>query len=437
MRKLSYTVLAAIAILFAAVSLQAAALDNSALWRPRFATPVIIALDSASNRQFTAEIRSSSAAVGWSAIITNDLKAWNCQIISAQFAAANINRSTEAGWKVVIRAPADASPELFSLIISNSERICTQGQCVQVIESFATNFYVLHMADEQIVQEFHNVPSGMWYTTVGTAEEFAWEQQTINIINPRFVFITGDQIDFNGALDGYNNWSNWGYSPGGSRDFTVQETMTIEQRLADMYKSYHLGFRVPYVSCPGNHDVPPTGWQLHGSSPLIYWHAYGVTNYESNFGQRSWSFRMGDFYVLMHDWSESSLKTWANNDYTNALNDPTIKYRLIGQHYVTDQAVVPSNVSLMLIGHTHTTATYQSAPYYIYVDGPAFSYGTCGFFNFQRAGSSWICDQTTAPRNTATDVWRLFGDNGSPRKVRADQPDAMNVTATSDRKSVV
>jgi hypothetical protein len=140
---------------------------------------------------------------------------------------------------------------------------------------------------------------------------------------------------------------------------------------------------------------------------------------------------MGDFYVLMHDWSDSSLKTWAATDYSVALSDPGIKYRLVGQHYNTDQAFVPSFCDLMLLGHGHSTATVQSSPYYIYEDGPAFKYGTCGFFNFRRAQKGWTCDQTASPRNTGKDVWPLFTDNGVTRKVRSNQPDAMNITSGS------
>ncbi len=416
---------------------QAAPTNNAAMWRPRFATPSIVALDTVTNRQFTAEISASSAANSWSASLGNDLKAWACPIVSARY--ASINRGTQPGWQVTLSVPSDASPELFSLTVSCSEVVCRQDMAVSVIPMFATNFYVLHMADEQIVQEFHNAASGQWYTTVGTAEEFNWEQEPINLINPRFVMATGDHIDFNGCFDVYNNWGNWAtlygldynYKPSGTRYFSQQETSDIEAKLTSLYFSYHK-FRVPYVECPGNHDVPPTSVYLKAPSPpYVYWHSIGASFYEANWGQRSWSFRMGDFYVLMHDWSESYLKSWANNDYTNALKDPGVTYRLVGQHYVSDQGIMPGAVSLMLLGHTHTTATYQTSPYYVYVDGPAFSYGTCGFFNFKRVPNGWTCDQTASARDTAKDVWPLFTAKGATRKVRSNRADAMNVTANS------
>src|SRR5206468_4541602 len=115
----------------------------------------------------------------------------------------------------------------------------------------------------------------------------------------------------------------------------------------------------------------------------------------------------------------------------SALNDPTITYRLIGQHYTNDQAMVPGACDLMLVGHGHATATLQSAPYFIYQDGPAFRYGTTGFFNFKRLPKGWECAQTTGPRDTTKDVWPLFTANGAAKKVRTDQPDAMNITADS------
>jgi hypothetical protein len=145
---------------------------------------------------------------------------------------------------------------------------------------------------------------------------------------------------------------------------------------------------------------------------------------------------MGDFYVLMHDWSDAALKDWAGRDYEAALNDPAIKFRLIGQHYhakwsgapTGNDAFRPAKCDLMLIGHGHKTVTVQSEPYYIYMERAAFFWGTAGFFNFQRTADGWTCDQTVAPRDEARDVWPLFTDNGAATKVRASQPDSMNLT---------
>jgi hypothetical protein len=418
-------------------SLEAAPRNDGALWRPRLATPALAALDTIASRQFTAEVRASSVASAWSVTISNDLSAWSCQVLTATY--STINRGTEPGWQITASLPTNAPPELFTVAVSCSESVSVQSQALSVVPTFATDFYILHMADEQIVQEFHNAPSGQWYTTVGTAEEFNWEKEPINLINPRFVIATGDHIDFNGCFDAYNNWGNWAtlyganynYQPSGTRYFTQQETSDIEAKLTSLYFAYHV-FRVPYVECPGNHDVPPTSEYLKAPSPpYVYWHSIGASFYETNWGQRSWSFKMGDFYVLMHDWSEGSLKTWAASDYNAALNDPSIKYRMVGQHYNSDQAFIPSTCDLMLVGHGHTTATLQSSPYYIYEDGPAFSYGTCGFFNFRRGQNGWTCDQTGSARNTAKDVWPLYTDNGVTRKVRSNRADAMNITANS------
>jgi hypothetical protein len=201
-----------------------------------------------------------------------------------------------------------------------------------------------------------------------------------------------------------------------------------------MYKDCHTGYRVAYVETPGNHDVTPPKKVLKGSP--IDWHPISARIYEQQFGQRSYSFRMGDFYVLMHDWSDAGLKAWAAKDYETALDDPTIKFRLIGQHYYTkwsgaptgNDAFRPDKCDLMLIGHGHKTVTVQTSPYYIYMDRAAFFWGTAGFFNFERTADGWTCDQTVAPRDEARDVWPLFTDNGAAKNVRASQPDTMNLT---------
>jgi hypothetical protein len=405
--------------------------NDAALWRPRLVTPAIVALDSKADRQFTAEVKVSSVAKGWKASIANDLKSWPCKVVSATY--SKINNGTEPGWQIKIRIPADASPELFGLTISSSEGVSVQPQSVSITPIFETNFYILHITDEQIDNQYHTDPSGQYQHGSGTWEELKWMQEPVNLIHPRFVLITGDQIDFNGALDGWNNWPNWGYNPHNHRTFSEQETKDIEARLSDLYKDCHKGYYVAYVEAPGNHDVTPPGKLLKGSG--INWHPISARFYEQNFGQRDYSFRMGDFYVLMHDWSSARLKAWAAKEYQSALNDPTIKFRLIGQHFYKNsdakEPFVPTNCDLMLIGHGHRTKTIQTSPYYIYEERAAFFWGTAGFFNFRRTADGWTCDQTVGPRDESKDVWPLFTDNGVTKKVRADQPDTMNITTKS------
>jgi hypothetical protein len=416
-------------------STEAATANDAALWRPRFVTPAIVALDSDTNRCFLAEVKAPPSAKHWSASIANDLKRWPCQIASATY--GKINNGAEPGWQIKISVSADVSPELFGLTIASSEGVSTQNQSVSVVPAFATNFYILHITDEQIVNKIHTDPSGQYYKMVGTWDEMQWMQQPVNLINPRFVLITGDQIDFNGALDGWNNWANWGYMPHGKKTFSQKETTELENRLSEMYKDCHQGYRVAYVETPGNHDVTPPGKLLLGSTND--WHPISARIYEEQFGQRDYSFRMEDFYVLMHDWSSARLKVWAEKDYAAALSDPAIKYRLIGQHFHApwdgapsgNYAFIPAHCDLMLIGHGHTTTTVQTSPYYIYEEHAAFFYGTAGFFNFRRAPDGWSCDQTVSPRDEKKDVWPLFTANGGVKKVRCDQPDSMNLATNS------
>jgi len=410
---------------------QAASANDAALWRPRFVTPAIVALDNPANRQFTAEAKASPSASGWRASIANDLKSWPCRIVSATY--ATIDNGTEPGWQIHISIPPETSPELFDLTISSSEGVSRQNQCVSVVPAFETNFYILHITDEQIVNQYHTDPSGQYYKMVGTWEEMKWMQEPVNLIHPRFVLVTGDQIDFNGALDGWNNWANWGYQPHGKKVFSRQETTELENRLSEMYKDCHRGYRVAYVETPGNHDVTPPGKRLVGST--INWHPISARVYAEQFGQRDWSFRMGDFYVLLHDWSSARLKSWAARDYAAAVADPAVKFRLVGQHFYTNsdckEPFMPAKCDLMLIGHGHRTATIQTSPYCIYEDRAAFLFGTAGFFNFQRTADGWSCDQTAEPRDENKSVWPLFTANGATKKVRANRPDTMNIATNS------
>lgn len=422
-------------LLLAAIALDAASLTDASLWRPRFATPGIVALDSAADRQFVAEVKATPSATGWKASLANDLKTWPCQVTSAVY--SKINNATEPGWRITVSVPADISPELFGLAISSSEGTATQRQSVSVIQNFATNFYLLHLSDEQIVNEMHTDPSGQYHHGVGTWEEMKWMQEPINLINPRMVLVTGDQIDFNGALDGWNNWPNWGFRPGGKKHFSKEETLALEKRLSNMYKDCHTGYDVPYVETPGNHDVTPPGKLLSGTK--IDWYPISSKFYEQEFGQRSWSFRMGDFYVLMHDWSSQPLQQWAARDYAAASADLSVKYKLIGQHFhakwdgapTGNYAFRPASCDLMLIGHGHQEVTIQTSPYYIYEDGASFRYGVGGFFNFKRTGDGWQCEQTATLRNYTNDVWPLFTANGAKKKVYTDQPDVRRITTSA------
>src|SRR4051794_29900063 len=210
------------AALFCTFTAGAATRNDPALWRPRFATPAILALDRSENRQFIAEVAATAKAKDWNLTMSSDLRAWKCEVIPAK--NSKINRGTEPGWLIKTTVPADVSPELFTLVVSCNEFTSVQNHAVSITSSFTNDFYVLHLTDEQIVNEKHNNPSGQYYNSVGTAEELYWMQEPVNLINPRFVIITGDQIDYNGALDGWNNWPNWGYKPSQHRKFNEKET---------------------------------------------------------------------------------------------------------------------------------------------------------------------------------------------------------------------
>jgi hypothetical protein len=157
-RQSGVALIAALLVSTAVCSAKGASAADAALWRPRFATPAIVALDTAANREFVAEVKASPSATKWSATLANDLRGWPCEIVSAVY--SKINRDTEPGWQIKIAVPSNISPELFNLTISSSETVSTQNQCVSISPAFATNFYVLHITDEQIVNKYHTDPSG-------------------------------------------------------------------------------------------------------------------------------------------------------------------------------------------------------------------------------------------------------------------------------------
>ncbi len=193
-------------------------------------------------REFVVEVRGGKGLKDCIVSVANELRSWECEIVSWR-SLGRSDRGTDPGWQIKVRVPSDAPPELLSLRVSNNRNESEQGQAVSIVPKFAEDFYILHLSDEQIVNDKHTNPSGQYYTTVGTQEEMHWMQEPINLIHPRFCLVTGDQIDYNGALDGWNNWHNWGYEPPNQKHFSEQETKEI-QGAADRRCIYGVASRV-------------------------------------------------------------------------------------------------------------------------------------------------------------------------------------------------
>ncbi|OIO03648.1 hypothetical protein AUJ67_00605 [Candidatus Desantisbacteria bacterium CG1_02_49_89] len=338
------------------------------IWAPRQANPAF----AEPGKDIIAEIRGDAglSASLWSASLENDLRTWNCSVTYVAYGI--INRGTENGWNLTVRVPADAPPELFKLNISHTAGGSASWiNSVSVVRDFETSFYIIQLTDEQIDKDAAVEANG--HRSAGL---IGWAAPVVNLINPRLVLNTGDEVD-----DAWTNTDNkftW---------YTTAKTV----------------YRVPCVTVKGNNDD-------------------GVNaKWESCFGQRSFSFIMGSFYVLAHDFTDGTLKTWAASDYNTNWNDPSIKYRLIAQHAWTDanpSAFIPDTdkpCDLMLMGHTHANGIKQSNPYYAVYTQSAENYANGGFFEFVKSGSGWSCSSPLSGHAGGSDNIQLVGDWGAAR----------------------
>jgi len=358
-----------ITFLVFAIAISSSVYSAIELWAPRQVNPAFVR----PGETFTAEVRASSSlsSSGWNASVENSLRTWNCKIVSAEYSM--INRGTENGWRLTIQVPADIPPELFRLNISHPAGGSTGwSNAVSVVQDFETDFYILQLTDEQIDRNIATTQDGY-----RSAQLIGWAVPVINLINPRFVLNTGDEVD--------NAWEN--------TDAKFQ-----------WYVSARAGYEVPCITVKGNNDDRVDA------------------KWESYFGQRSFSLRLGSFYILAHDFNDSALRTWALSDYNTNWSDPSIKYRLIAQHAWIDSGYpgvfIPDSdkpCDLMLMGHLHANAIKQSSPYYALCTQSAEHYANGGFFNFVKIGSDWFCTSPLSTHSSGSNNIQLVGDWGTPR----------------------
>lgn len=363
---------------------------------------------------FVAEVRGASnlPAGGWSASISNELRRWASAVSSPSYGP--IHQGTEHGWRLIVSVPPDAPPELFGATISNSNGGTTNRQrAVRVVRKLEEDFYILQWTDQHVTNEKAVVPGGNASVTYGngSADAMRWAAPIINLINPRFLLITGDNNQI------YSSASSWC-------------GMTEAQRRIRIHFDALQQLTAATVLVDGNHDV---GYSGYTNSQAVR------DNFEAMVGQRVFSLRIGSFYVLGNEFTYDDYISWARSDYAAAWADPSVKYRLIAQHYPAgwvQVAYLTNPCNLMLVGHTHTTGTYQTTPYPIQVSGTSQDYEKASFYSFERKTSGWICSQA-ANHVEGTNVWHLFGDWGSNAVVAAAFSRTNNGTQTSNTVSIV
>jgi hypothetical protein len=383
--------LAATAVLFT----NAAPIPAFTIWSPRQVNAAFVQ----PNGTFVAEVAAVSTAstTGWTATLQNDLQTWPATVVSATW--GKIKHNTLDGWHITIRVPSGTPPELFQLNLAHSTGgAASSHHAVSVVPTLESNFYVLQLTDEHVRTQ--TAPGSDGYRS---AELVGWAAPVVNLINPRFVLNSGDDTDSMAWSDSPNQFP-W-------------------------YKAARAGYRVGCVTVPGNHDVAATGNSRH---------AVTTSRWDSEMGYRTFSTKLGSFYVLAHDFHDSKLKTWAATEWGRSFTDPSIKYRLLTQHFTGVNYFSPASGSypnLMLLGHLHYNLTSQTTPYPILVNVAALSYARAGYHEFRKTSTGgWTNTSATGHEGGANQI-QLVGSWGAPR-VRAAYAKANDGTQTSNSVSI-
>jgi hypothetical protein len=351
---------------------------------PRFATAVLLDASSEADRTFVCDVRASAAvgAAGWRVALRNDLgKVWTCSIVAGSVRYGKINRGLERGWTFQAIVPAEAPPETFDLLVKLPDGTTyEEHNTVRVVPNFEKDFYILQVTDQHMAEVEALFPDGR----VGdgrkksASELIEWAVPVLNVINPRFLLATGDNVEF---LPNYE----WDKSRGICRE----------------YKRAMYGCTVPMIATTGNHDafVENDGQGEAERNP----HPQGTLMFEQEFGYRSFSVPMGSFLLFMHDYSCEHVKRWSLEQWRQVWGGGEAKYRLVGQHFhtethsleVDDFANNGGYPDLVLVGHAAVTCkTVRTEPYTALITYRGQDSFKSAYFHFRRTADGWA---TTEP----------------------------------------
>lgn len=356
----------------------------SAIIGPRFVNPAF----AEPNGSFSAEVRGDRGLdpAGWTVALQNDLYvSWPCSVETATY--GDINNGRETGWQLTIRAPAEIAPELMHLQINHRSGVAAQAnQAVSIVPSLNDPFFLLQLTDEHVMRERkQQIPeAGDQKTGFRTAQLVTWATPVVNLLNPRLVVNSGDQV---------NRFATTGYEYDYIKDFY------------SCYRTVKRGYRVPSMVVLGNHDI---NQRADRTAQYAEW--------ERIAGQRYYTIRMGSLAIFGHDYTDSAAKRWTLDAYAASYRQSDITGRVVVQHFTDWDAVqIPNDTpaTVMLIGHLHTATLVKSKPFPILMSVAAHRYANAGVIGFERDGQGrWTTH--------AADGWDkgsfigLVADDGTP-----------------------
>jgi len=270
-------------------------------------------------------------------------------------------------WTVRTSVPVVPLHELYDLIVTADGGLSDRTEnAVKVIPAFRDDYYFIHITDTHL-------PTSLYYyepgsdTDISELLDLREVMNDIDIINPEFVFLTGDLVN-EGELE----------------EFLDRRYYTRAQRaLSD--------FRVPLYLTAGNHDIggwtstpPPDGtarrtwWRFFGWNrlenppPGAPWYTqnysfdYGPVHYtalESYVNYDSWRYS-----IYGPDSFTSGQMQWLASDLASAAGSTS---QVLVYHYDFSDQIDLNNLGLemTLAGHTHQDGgNIHSPPYDLTTD---------------------------------------------------------------------
>jgi len=291
------------------------------------------------------ECEADPQTTGWAARLHRGATTVPLQILSSSYDA------TTTWWTLNAKVPAVPLHELYDLVVTADGGILDRTRnAVKVIPEYLEDYYFIHITDTHLPTKLYYYEPGS-DTDVSEIVDLRAVMDDIRIINPEFVFLTGDLIN-EGELERYLD----------KRYYTRAQQLLTE-------------FDVPVYLTAGNHDIG--GWSdtppPDGTARRNWWHFFGwnrlynpppgapwyTQNYSFDYGSVHY---VGlESYVNYDDWHASTYGAtsftagqlqWLSADLLAAAGSLS---QVLFYHYDFSNQInlAALNVEMALSGHRH------------------------------------------------------------------------------------
>ncbi len=257
----------------------------------------------------------------------------------------DITKLKDDRWRLECEIPGSMESRLYDLVVSNEFGSDSEYHAVQIVDEIDDEFNFIHMSDLHVGydEDFYSIPN------VKQAIREA------NLINPDFVFITGDVCD-----------KVMGWYKDQHPDPIDQDRRTLQ--LLQM-------FDVPIYVGSGNHDWSYDGYNDERQNIESYkrW-INPYLNFSFNYGDHHFSYMDTKSYVgWLNPDSPMGMEgiDWLKNDLEQNIDKTQ---RFVGYHHPVypdnfddesvrselAQTLIDYNVSMALTGHTHIESIHDA-----------------------------------------------------------------------------